>query len=81
MRFGYLIAPVLLLTACSEAELEDQTDEEIAEVEKQVEEDAKSLEEAASEAVKVLEEEIEADLAEEGIGQPTEVPSTDTADE
>ena len=81
MRIVFALAPALLIAGCSDSTLEEQTDEEIAEIEKQVEQDAKSLEEAADEAVKVLEEEIEADLADDGIGDPAEVPASEDSEE
>lgn len=70
MHKPLLLASLSLLTACSEAPLEDQGEEAAIQIEKQIEGDAKSLEEAADEAVKVLESDIEEDLTADGFARP-----------
>ncbi len=70
MRRLPLLVAISILTACSEAPLEDQSEEAAAEIEKQIQGDAKSLEEAADEAVRVLESEIEEELTADGFARP-----------
>ena len=77
MKSLCIIAPALvILAACSETPIEDQGEEAIAEMETEIEEDAQSLEEAADEAVKTLAEDIDAQLADDGIGgaEPKQLP-------
>ena len=66
----HLAAFAVLLTACSETPIEERDEDAIADMEQQIEEDARSLEEAADQAVKALEEDIDAELADDGIGGP-----------
>ena len=66
----HLAALAVLLTACSETPIEEQGEDAMVEMEQQIEEDARSLEEAADEAVRELEADIDAELADEGIGGP-----------
>lgn len=72
---GLLALSVLVLSACSDAPLEDQGEEEVAAIEKQIEGDAKSLEAAADEAVRELKSEIETDLSADGVAS-SEISST-----
>lgn len=58
----------LLVSGCSETNLDDLDETELNEIEAEIEEEAKSLEEAAAEAVKILEEEIQTDLNDAGVG-------------
>ena len=69
-----LVPVVLILAGCSETPVEAKGDEAIAEHEQQIQEDAQSLEQAAEEAVKAMEEDIDAELAADGIGEPTAQP-------
>ncbi len=72
MRGTYpLFLGLIALSACSDAPMEDQGEEEVTAIEKQIEGDAKSLEAAADEAVKELKSEIETDLTADGITTPT----------
>lgn len=64
----FILAPIVLCMGCSETNLDELDDDEIAETEKEVEADAQSLEEAADEAVKVLQAEIQTELDNEGVG-------------
>lgn len=81
MKSRHLILPLaLLLAACSETPVEEMGDEAIAEMEREIQEDAQSLEEAADAAVKVLEEEIDAQLADDGIGAPEAVSLPEAAE-
>jgi len=73
MRYLVLLSAGALLVSCSETPLEEQSDVERSETDKQVEADAQSLEEAADKAVKVLEKEIEAELAEEGMAETSQL--------
>ena len=66
-----LIPVALVLGGCSETPVEEKGDEAIAAHEQQIQEDAKSLEQAADEAVKAMEEDIDAQLAADGIADPS----------
>ena len=70
MRTHALFLSLIIITACSDAPVEEQRAGTEAAIEKQIEGDAKSLEAAADEAVNVLQSKIEKELEADGVLEP-----------